>query len=234
MHKRYLCRIQKSAVEIQKILTLCRGFDILIVLGRSEDCPFFVPEVISLEKNAITYRIVRSSRKTLSLEITARGQVLVRAPRRLSEAAIDRFLRSKEDWIRSRLAKYQSRPVLPALTREELTELKARAGESFADLVSRWASRLGVTWGKITIRAQKSRWGSCSAQGNLKFNCLLMLAPVEVREYVAVHELCHRKHMNHSPAFWAEVEKALPDYEVRRQWLKDNGNALLARLPEKE
>ena len=112
-----MCRIQKYAVEIQKMLTLCQGFDMLIVLGRSEDCPFFVPEVLSLEKNAITYRIVRSSRKTLSLEITARGQVLVRAPRRLSEGAIDRFIRSKEGWLRSRLEKYQNGLSNPASDR---------------------------------------------------------------------------------------------------------------------
>ena len=59
-----------------------------------------------------------------------------------------------------------------------------------------------------------------------------MLAPEEIREYVAVHELCHRMHMNHSPAFWAAVAKALPDYEARRKWLKNNGAALLARIPE--
>lgn len=185
-----------------------------------------------MEKNAISYRIVRSDRKTLSLEITPAGEVLVRSPRRLSGAAIDRFVKSKEGWLRSRLAKYQSRPALPALTEGELAELKARAREEFSALAAKWAPRLGVTYGKITIRAQKSRWGSCSAQGNLNFNCLLMLSPPEVREYVAVHELCHRKHMNHSGAFWAEVARALPDYEARRRWLKEQGSALLARLPE--
>ena len=184
-----------------------------------------------MEKNAISYRILRSDRKTLSLEITAQGEVLVRAPRRLSAAAIDRFVKSKEGWLRSRLAKYQSRPTLPVLTEGELANLRTAAREEFAALSAKWAPRLGVTYGKITIRTQKSRWGSCSAQGNLNFNCLLMLAPEEIREYVAVHELCHRMHMNHSPAFWTAVAKALPDYEARRKWLKTNGAALLARLP---
>ena len=187
-----------------------------------------------MEQNAITYRIIRSSRKTLSLEITARGEVLVRAPRHLSAGAIDRFVKSKEGWLRSRLARYASRPAIPALTEEELAELKKQARAEFAALVQKWAPRLGVTCGRIAIRAQKSRWGSCSAQGNLNFNCLLMLAPEEVREYVAVHELCHRRHMNHSPQFWAAVAKALPDFEIRRKWLKDNGRSILARLPRKE
>ena len=185
-----------------------------------------------MEKKEIAYRIVRSDRKTLSLEITAQGEVLVRSPRRLSGAAIARFVRSKEGWLRSRLAKYQSRPAQPTLTEEEMVELRAGAREEFTMLIAKWAPRLGVTYGKITIRAQKSRWGSCSAQGNLNFNCLLMLAPAEVREYVAVHELCHRRHMNHSAQFWAAVANALPDYERCRKWLKENGAALLARLPE--
>lgn len=185
-----------------------------------------------MEKKEISYRIVRSDRKTLSLEITAQGEVLVRAPRRLSGAAIARFVRSKEGWLRSRLAKYQSCPALPVLTEGEMESLRQKAREEFAALTAQWAPRLGVTYGKITIRAQKSRWGSCSAQGNLNFNCLLMLAPAEVREYVAVHELCHRRHMNHSAQFWATVADALPDYERCRKWLKENGAALLARLPE--
>ncbi len=185
-----------------------------------------------MEGSPITYRILRSDRKTLSLEITPSGEVLVRAPRRLSAAAIDRFVRSKEGWLRSRLAKYQGRTNQPALTKAELEKLKADARREFEILVAKWAPLLGVTWGRITIRAQKSRWGSCSAQGNLNFNCLLMLAPEAVREYVVVHELCHRKHMNHSSAFWAEVAGAMPDYQARRKWLKTNGAALLARLPE--
>ena len=185
-----------------------------------------------MDRSPIPYRILRSNRKTLSLEITPAGQVLVRAPRRLSVARIEAFLREKEGWLRSRLAKYQNRDALPQLTEGEMATLRAQAAAEFPQQVALWAPRIGVTFGRITIRAQKTRWGSCSAQGNLNFNCLLMLAPAEVREYVVVHELCHRKHMNHSPAFWAEVQTALPDYETRRKWLKNNGAALLARLPE--
>ena len=69
--------------------------------------------------------------------------------------------------------------------------------------------------------------------GNLNFNCLLMLCPPEVLDYVVVHELCHRKHMNHSRAFWAEVERVLPDYQMRRNWLKEHGGALVERLRPK-
>jgi predicted metal-dependent hydrolase len=86
---------------------------------------------------------------------------------------------------------------------------------------------VGVDYRRITIRSQKTRWGSCSSSGNLNFNCLLLLAPPEVLDYVVVHELCHRKEMNHSPRFWAEVGRVLPDYKKRNKWLKENGSRLM-------
>ena len=88
---------------------------------------------------------------------------------------------------------------------------------------------MGVTYGRITIRNQKTRWGSCSSKGNLNFNCLLMLTPPEVIDYVVVHELCHRKEMNHSKAFWDEVAHVLPDYEKARLWLKTEGDMIMRR-----
>ena len=94
-----------------------------------------------------------------------------------------------------------------------------------------WAEKVGVSYGRISIRHQKSRWGSCSSKGNLNFNCLLMLAPDSVRDYVVVHELCHRKHMNHSPEFWQAVEQAIPEWRSAKIWLKQNGDALMLRNP---
>ena len=181
---------------------------------------------------SISYRVIRSKRKTLSLEIKPDGSLLVRAPRRLSARIIEAFVLSRESWIREKLQKYESRPLLPRLTEEELEELKKNAKADLTARVARHAPPVGVTFGRITVRAQKTRWGSCSREGNLNFNCLLMLAPEEIRDYVVIHELCHRKEMNHSPLFWAEVAKVCPGYAAHRRWLKDNGTALLSRLPE--
>ena len=178
------------------------------------------------------YSIIRSSRKTVSLQITPEGKVLVRCPNRMSKREIDRFVQSKADWIEAHLRKIAERPAIPRLTETELKALAGQARELLPRLVREFAPRVGVTYGRITIRCQRTRWGSCSTPGNLNFNCLLMLSPPEVQAYVVVHELCHRKEMNHSPRFWQEVERVMPDYRTHKKWLKDNGNALMARLPE--
>ncbi len=180
----------------------------------------------------LSYQLVRSSRKTVSIEVRHDGSILVRAPRRLSERAIREFVISKEPWLREKLRKFENRPALPTLTVAELDALKKQAGADLTARVRHFAPLAGVNYGRVTIRAQKTRWGSCSKAGNLNFNCLLMLVPPEIRDYVVIHELCHRKHMNHAPAFWTAVEALCPDYRQRRAWLKDNGGPLIARLPE--
>ena len=179
----------------------------------------------------ISYTLIRSSRKTISIVIRPNGEVEVRCPRRCSKRDVDAFLLSKEDWIRKHLETIAARPQIPALSPEQLRELAKQAAEVLPERVQHFANIMGVTVGRITIRSQRTRWGSCSAQGNLNFNCLLMLCPEEVRDYVVIHELCHRKHLNHSADFWAEVERYCPDYRIHRKWLKDNGAVLIARLP---
>ena len=95
--------------------------------------------------------------------------------------------------------------------------------ETITKRVSYFARLMGVSYRNITIREQKTRWGSCSSEKNLNFNWKLILAPPEVLDYVVVHELCHLKEMNHSKAFWDEVEKVMPEYETYKLWLKENG-----------
>ena len=88
---------------------------------------------------------------------------------------------------------------------------------------------MGVSYGAVTIRSQKTKWGSCSAKGNLNFNCLLMLTPPEIIDSVVVHELCHRKEMNHSERFYRELFRVFPAYSECRNWLKENGGGIMRR-----
>jgi predicted metal-dependent hydrolase len=178
--------------------------------------------------------VVRSRRKTVSAEIDKDLSVLVRAPLRMSEKDIKEFLRKNEDWIRKhrnkRREQMEEAKDIPKLTGQELRSLAEEARRDIPPRVQRYAAMMGVSYGRITIRNQKTRWGSCSSKGNLNFNCLLMLAPEEHRDYVIVHELCHRRQMNHSKRFWGEVERILPDYRQSVGWFKENGEKLLARM----
>lgn len=184
-----------------------------------------------MENRGLSYRIIRTNRKTIAVQITPAGEVLVRCPRRMGETAIRAFVDSKSGWIAGHLEKLAA-PRLPSFTDDRLQDLARQARLTIPARAAYFAPLVGVDYGKITIRAQHSRWGSCSGKGNLSFNCLLMLVPPQVLDYVVVHELCHRKKMNHSRSFWAEVERVLPDYKLRQKWLKENGTALIARLPE--
>ncbi len=174
--------------------------------------------------------MIRSDRKTISLEIDRDGEVIVRAPKRMSVRQIEQFVTEKSAWLQKHLAKRAAQPEERAFTPEEIARLTALAQEVLPPLVTEYAAKLGVTYNRLTVRHQKTRWGSCSSQGNLNFNCLLVLMPPDVRDYVIVHELCHRKELNHSPRFWAEVARVMPDYQQRERWLKANGGALIRRL----
>ena len=178
----------------------------------------------------ISYQIIRSARKTISIQIVPPGQVVVRCPNRMKNEEIRTFVQSKADWIEKHLQKFSGSSALPPFTPEQVKKLAAQALKVIPERVAYFAPKVGVTHGNITIRNQRTRWGSCSGKGNLNFNCLLMLAPPEVLDYVVVHELCHLKELNHSPRFWREVAKIIPDYNIRRKWLKEQGRKLVAKL----
>ena len=157
--------------------------------------------------------LIRSNRKTISIRVNEDLSITVRAPKRVSKKEIERILSNKEAWIQRHVKLMMDRNSRframkeEGLTAEELNELKAKAKKVIPERVSAFSEIMGVDYGRIAIRSQKTRWGSCSGKGNLNFNALLMLVPSEVMDYVIVHELCHRKEMNHSKAFWYEVEK---------------------------
>ena len=177
------------------------------------------------------YTILRSRRKTIAIEVTPAGTVVVRCPQRMSRRDIQHFVDSKHHWISSHLSRIQQTGLQPVFSGEELQEMVQWAKDTLPERVAFWAARAGVTYGRITVRRQRTRWGSCSAGGDLSFNCLLAMMPEAVLDYIIVHELCHRRHMNHSSDFWAEVARLLPDYQSSRIWLKNEGGKLIARLP---
>lgn len=186
--------------------------------------------------------VIRSNRRTVSISITREGKVLVRAPYHLSTWQLRKLLEEKEKWIEKHMQKLSERGntfntdgEIVDDEREKLTEEEQKlyikeARKLFTERTNHYAPIVGVTYNRIAIKSQKTRWGSCSSKGNLNFNYLLYFAPLEILDYVVVHELCHRKEMNHSKAFWALVEKVIPDYKERRKWLREHGKELEAKI----
>lgn len=178
------------------------------------------------ENQTLTLLVVRSARKSIGLQVCENGDVLLRIPKRLSADALYEFLKREQTWIwkkveqmQARIAQRQETGAVPVeeLSCEELEKIKEKIGSR----VNEYKKVMDVTVGRITIRNQKTRWGSCSSKGNLNFNYQLYYLPDELLDYVVIHELAHRNHMNHSREFWAEVEKYCPDYREYRQRLKE-------------
>lgn len=182
----------------------------------------------------LPYTLIRSNRKSCAISITADGQITVRVPQHINDREILHILTDRQHWIITKyLEQYEkqaSKPVssLTDIQRAALTKRYiAAAKDYFPKRVAYFHQFTGGTYSHITVRDQKTRWGSCSAKGTLSFNWRLMLAPPAVLDYVVVHELCHLTHMNHSAAFWQAVESVYPDYRSARKWLKEHGNELI-------
>ena len=178
------------------------------------------------------YTFIRSKRKTVSLEIK-NGELIVRAPNRYTKRQADEFVKKHEAWIKKNMEKIAQRKAaeadVPRLSGEELRQLADKAMEYIPGRVRYYAEKMGLSCGRITLRCQKTKWGSCSAKKNLNFNILLMLTPPEVIDSIVVHELCHLVEMNHSKRFYQLVYAAYPDYDRWNRWLKENGAAIIAR-----
>jgi predicted metal-dependent hydrolase len=151
-------------------------------------------------------------------------------PRWMSRDEVELVLAEKRPWLEA-----QRRRQVPrlGLERLEVSESEARLGarELISALAEEEAERLGVVYERIRIGGQRTLWGSCSSRGTLSFNWRLMLAPLEVRDYVVVHELCHLRVADHSRRFWALVERQRPDWRRQRSWLREHGPELLAFTP---
>lgn len=184
--------------------------------------------------NNYNVEVRRSNRRTISIEVTPQSKVIVRAPYAATMFRINNFLEDKRLWIEKCINKYsEMQDKMKDVEKISNAELKALADKALIVIpqkVRYYAGIIGVEYGRIIIRNQKTRWGSCSSKHNLNFNCLLMLTTDEVIDYVVVHELCHIKEMNHGPEFWREVEMVLPDYRERKKWLREHEAEIQMRV----
>ena len=189
--------------------------------------------MISKESTDLKINIIHTDRKTLSIQVK-HGEIVARAPLCMKDKEVYNFIESKKSWIEKQVILLSERQKtldsIQPFTQEEIKELIEKAKTIIPERVMYYAPKIGVNYNRITIRCQRTRWGSCSSKGNLNFNCLLALFPIEVIDSVVVHELCHRKHMNHSPQFYAEIEKVFPEYKKWHKWLNDNGVVYMVRV----
>lgn len=169
----------------------------------------------------LQYKLIRSSRQTLALEVISNGEILVRAPHRTPPVQIEAFVEQHRDWIAHAIELQQERQKRhPAPTTEQLAQYREKAIALLPPRVEHFAAIMGVSPTGIRITNAQKRFGSCSAKNSLCFSLLLMGYPDEAIDYVIVHELAHIKHHDHSPAFWATVQTYMPDYKRRQALLR--------------
>lgn len=132
-------------------------------------------------------------------------------------------MKLSEDALELTLPRPESEESVRNALKQTLSQL---ALERFRERLNLYAPRISEDYGRVTVREQKTRWGSCSSKGNLNFNWKLIQAPPEALDYVVIHELCHLREFNHSPRFWQLVQAQMPEYESWKKWLKQHGTEM--------
>ena len=177
-------------------------------------------------RGKIRISVIRSARKSLGLEVRDANTVLARIPTRVSDRELKAFVENHRSWILEKTAvmaeREENRKSTPAplpelLSKTDWMKIQLKIGKR----VRHYCETMGVTVGYVTVKSQKTRWGSCSLKtGTLAFARRLCVAPLPAQEYVVVHEFCHFAHPNHGPGFWAAVAAVMPDYKARERLLK--------------
>jgi hypothetical protein len=191
-----------------------------------------------MEENSqekIIYTLKKSARaKRMRISVACDGKVVVTIPKILEsgfryrllgggvENMVEKFLIEKGDWIRKSLTRFRALPEWQKrkYTKRDYLENKEKTRSLVQERLTYFNQFYGFAWKRISIRNQKSRWGSCSRKGNLNFNYKLYFLPAELQDYIVVHELCHLGELNHSKKFWSLVEKTMPDYNERKKELR--------------
>ena len=171
-----------------------------------------------MKETVCGYPVLRSNRKTVGITVKRGGEVIVRAPKRMRLSDIRKVVETHRAWLEKAIETSKHLPDLPDKQGQEA--LRRKAKQELPPLVERWAKVIGVTPASFRVTSARTRFGSCSGRNGLCFSLFLMQYPPEAIEYVVVHELCHILHHDHSPAFWAAVERFLPDYRARKKMLK--------------
>lgn len=211
-------------------------------------------------------KLIRSKRRTLSLEINENAEIIIRAPLKMSGEHINRFITDKNEWISKKLNiirnkqfpirryeegekflylgrfyelkitdtkefLFENNFILPSSKTHKAEKIftdwyRQRASIIFPERVKFFSDKTGLNYKSVKLSSAKKRWGSCSGKNDLNFTWRLIMAPIEIIDYVVVHELAHTVQKNHSGKFWELVGNILPDFRVRRKWLRENGYKL--------
>ena len=169
-------------------------------------------------------KIIRSRRKTITLEVKDDASILIRAPRFVPTNFLQDLIAKKQRWIKKRQAQVLKKQEFRQQI--DVESCKTKAAQLIPQRVTFYSDITGIDCKKVKITSAKKRWGSCSSRGNLNFSWRLVLAPLPVIDYVVVHELAHIIHRNHSKRFWALVKKLYPNYKTCRKWLRSEGHLL--------
>lgn len=182
-------------------------------------------KTVLINNRKINYCVRRSKKaRNLRINVYLDGNVVATLPYRLEEFLIDNFVLEKSNWILEKLGKIKNerseKKLLTRFSRKEYKENKKRALDFVMKRIKYFAEIYGFDFGKISIRNQRTRWGSCSKKGNLSFNYKLVFLPEKLADYIVVHEICHIGEFNHSKRFWNLVAKTFPDWKEAEKSLR--------------
>jgi predicted metal-dependent hydrolase len=149
--------------------------------------------------------------KQLRITVASKDGVTVTGPRRISYKTLEHFFIERSAWVLQQLEHFEARPSKSlALPQEMYQQKKEAAQKQVEKKLAQWNTVYQFSWKRVTIRNQKTRWGSCSSRGNLSFHARIIDLPEELQDYLIVHELCHLQEMNHGPRFWKLVSQGIP------------------------
>ena len=184
--------------------------------------PFHRDELSTGPGDPAFYFIRHKRARRYLLRVDHDGRVRITIPRGGSKREAEAFAARNQSWI----ARQRARLTRPALSPEERRHWRQRAEAELPPRLQAFAASFGLAVEKVTVRNQRTRWGSCGRDGHITLNWRLMLMPDRVRDYVLIHELMHLRRLDHSPEYWRLVAAACPDYREARQWLRAHGPGL--------